>query len=152
MVPPCTLPAKFAVSGVIRTVIVSWCAGRSIVRSPSRSTTPIVPTLRRNPQAGDDPRQISIATLAVSGVIATNHRVRIVALSKQRGDAGEGHMFTEVTRMWDAIVALLFDHDAFDAVFTHARNVLTGAAVVAAGLYAVHHVGDGNLHGMWNVQ
>ena len=60
-------------------------------------------------------------------------------------------MFTDVTRMWDAIVALLFDHDAFDAVFTHARNVLTGAAVVAAGLYAVHHVGDGNLHGMWNV-
>jgi hypothetical protein len=30
MVPPWTLPAKFAMSGVISTVIDSWCFGESI--------------------------------------------------------------------------------------------------------------------------
>jgi len=33
MAPPCTLPEKLAVSGVIRTVMVSWWAGRSIAVS-----------------------------------------------------------------------------------------------------------------------
>jgi hypothetical protein len=28
--PPCTLPEKLAVSGVINTVMESWCEGRSI--------------------------------------------------------------------------------------------------------------------------
>ncbi len=31
MVAPCTLPAKFAVSGIIRTVIESWWEGWSTV-------------------------------------------------------------------------------------------------------------------------
>src|SRR3546814_5509453 len=30
MAPPCTFPEKLAVSGVIKTVIVNWCAGRSM--------------------------------------------------------------------------------------------------------------------------
>jgi hypothetical protein len=61
-------------------------------------------------------------------------------------------MFTQLAKLWEGIVAELFDKEGFDAVFTHARNVLTGAAVVAAGLYAVHHVG-GNVAftGLWNV-
>ena len=50
-------------------------------------------------------------------------------------------MFTQLAKIWEGVVAQLFDKESFDAVFTHARNVLTGAAVVAAGLYAVHHVG-----------
>jgi hypothetical protein len=33
MFPPCTLPEKFAVSGVIRTVMVSWWAGRVMASS-----------------------------------------------------------------------------------------------------------------------
>ena len=60
-------------------------------------------------------------------------------------------MFMRLTRILEGIVAELFDKDGFDAVFAHARNVLTGAAVVAAGLYAVRHVGDIALPGPWNV-
>ena len=61
-------------------------------------------------------------------------------------------MFTQLAKIWEGVVAQLFDKESFDAVFTHARNVLTGAAVVAAGLYAVHHVGgDVPLTGPWNV-
>jgi hypothetical protein len=33
--PPWTLPAKFAMSGVIGTVIVSWCLGISVVEPSS---------------------------------------------------------------------------------------------------------------------
>jgi len=38
MVPPCTLPAKFAMSGVISTVIASWWLGRFIVSNVIRNS------------------------------------------------------------------------------------------------------------------
>ena len=60
-------------------------------------------------------------------------------------------MFTQLAKIWEGVAAELFDKEGFDAVFTHARNVLTGAAVVAAGVYAVHHVGDANQSGVWNL-
>jgi hypothetical protein len=60
-------------------------------------------------------------------------------------------MFMQLAKIWEGIAAELFDREGFDALFMHARNVLTGAAVVAAGVYAVHHVGDPGLVGMWNL-
>jgi len=56
-----------------------------------------------------------------------------------------------LTRARESLIEELFDNDGLTAVFTHARNVLTGAAVLAAGLYAVHHIGNSPLPGMWTV-
>jgi len=60
-------------------------------------------------------------------------------------------MLEQVKQLWEAAVTQVFDKEGLDAIFTHARNVLTGAAVVAAGLYAVNHVGEGHLSGMMGV-
>lgn len=54
-------------------------------------------------------------------------------------------------RARESLIEELFDNDGLTAVFTHARNVLTGAAVLAAGLYAVYHIGNSPLPGMWTV-
>lgn len=54
-------------------------------------------------------------------------------------------------RARQSLIEELFDNDGLTAVFTHARNVLTGAAVLAAGFYAVHHIGTTQLPGMWTV-
>ena len=54
-------------------------------------------------------------------------------------------------RARQSLVEELFDNDGLTAVFTHARNVLTGAAVLAAGFYAAHHIGATQLPGMWTV-
>src|SRR5262249_35710557 len=45
----------------------------------------------------------------------------------------------------------LFDEAGLDTVFQHARNVLSGTVIVAAGLYAAHHLGPSLLPGMWTV-
>ena len=54
-------------------------------------------------------------------------------------------------RAHQSLVEELFDNDGLTAVFTHARNVLTGAAVLAAGFYAAHHIGTTQIPGMWTV-
>jgi len=58
---------------------------------------------------------------------------------------------TWLKRLWDSLAAELFDNEGLSTVFLHARNVLTGAAIVAAGLYAVNHVDTRDLRGMWTV-
>ena len=45
----------------------------------------------------------------------------------------------------------IFDNEGLEAIFTHARNVLTGAAVVAAGLYAASHFGAKPMPGTWTL-
>jgi hypothetical protein len=60
-------------------------------------------------------------------------------------------MMTATKRAWRRVKVELFDRDGLSTVFLHARNLLTGAAVVAAGLYAVHHLGNKQLAGMWTV-
>jgi len=60
-------------------------------------------------------------------------------------------MLTSIKRGCRELLTELFDRNGLDTVFAHARNVLTGAAVIAAGMYAVSHVGTGNLRGMWTV-
>jgi hypothetical protein len=45
----------------------------------------------------------------------------------------------------------LFDENGLNTVFLHARNVLSGTVIVAAGLYAAHHLGSSDLPGMWTV-
>jgi len=45
----------------------------------------------------------------------------------------------------------LFDEDGLNTVFQHARNVLSGTLIVAAGLYAAHHLGGPPVPGMWTV-
>ncbi|HKX42149.1 MAG TPA: hypothetical protein VJO99_13395 [Burkholderiaceae bacterium] len=61
-------------------------------------------------------------------------------------------MLAHIKQILEAVVTQVFDKAGLEALFMHARNVLTGAAVVAAGLYAVHHVGDEHLRGLWNVR
>ena len=60
-------------------------------------------------------------------------------------------MLGQVKQVWEAVVTQVFDKAGLEAIFTHARNVLTGAAVVAAGLYAVKHVGNERLGGLLSV-
>ena len=57
-----------------------------------------------------------------------------------------------VRAKWRAVVNELFENEGLSTVFSHARNVLTGTAVVAAGMYAAQHVNTGHLQGMWTVQ
>lgn len=52
---------------------------------------------------------------------------------------------------WNELSTELFDEDGLTTVFTHARNVVTGAAVIAAGMYAAHHLQTGPMRGMWTV-
>lgn len=52
---------------------------------------------------------------------------------------------------WRDLITEMFDREGLDTVFSHARNVLTGAAIVAAGMYAANHIGGGPKHGMWQV-
>ena len=51
-------------------------------------------------------------------------------------------MWNASRRLWRDLAAELFDRDGLDTVFSHARNVLTGAAIIAAGLYAARHLED----------
>jgi hypothetical protein len=60
-------------------------------------------------------------------------------------------MLEQIKQVWEATVTQVFDKAGLEAVFAHARNVLTGAAVVAAGLYAVNHVGHERLGGLLSV-
>ena len=60
-------------------------------------------------------------------------------------------MLEQVKQLWEAVVTLVFDKEGLEAIFMHARNVLTGAAVVAAGLYAVNHVGNERLGGLLGI-
>jgi len=50
------------------------------------------------------------------------------------------------------IVKGVLDNEGLETIFTHARNVLTGAAVLAAGMYAVNHFSTNRLPGMWNLR
>jgi hypothetical protein len=83
--------------------------------------------------------------------IRARRRAGIVPITASPLPARESPMHTRIRKAWKAVFTQVFDKEGLDAIFLHARNVLTGAAVVAAGLYAVHHVGDGNLRGMWKV-
>lgn len=60
-------------------------------------------------------------------------------------------MLEQVKQVWEAVVTQVFDRAGLEAIFMHARNVLTGAAVVAAGLYAVKHVGNERLGGLLGI-
>lgn len=60
-------------------------------------------------------------------------------------------MVTWAKQTWRDLAAELFDNDGINTVFLHARNLLTGAAVMAAGLYSMHHFEDKHLAGMWSV-
>ena len=54
-------------------------------------------------------------------------------------------------RAWHELATRMFDNDGINTVFLHARNLLTGAAVMAAGLYSTNHLEDKHLAGMWTV-
>ena len=46
----------------------------------------------------------------------------------------------------------LFEHEGLAILFQHARNLLTSAMVIAAGLYAMHHLRSSQLPGMGTVR
>jgi hypothetical protein len=60
-------------------------------------------------------------------------------------------MVTETKRVWRQVAEELFEREGLSTLFLHARNLLTGAAVIAAGLYASHHLENKQLVGMWSV-
>lgn len=60
-------------------------------------------------------------------------------------------LYLRLQRFWSHLAVELFEEDGLSAVFTHARNVLTGAAVIAAGLYAARHLEKAGVPGMWKV-
>lgn len=43
----------------------------------------------------------------------------------------------------------LFEQDGLSTVFGHARNVLSGTVIIAAGLFAVHHKAAHTVPGTW---
>jgi len=45
----------------------------------------------------------------------------------------------------------LFDQEGLSTVFQHARNVLSGTMIIAAGMYAAHHLGASPLPGTWTL-
>lgn len=49
------------------------------------------------------------------------------------------------------LVNELFDEEGLATIFQHARNLLTSAMLLAAGLYAAHHVEQPLPPGMWTV-
>jgi hypothetical protein len=59
--------------------------------------------------------------------------------------------YFRLRHFWRRLVVELFEEDGLAAVFTHARNVLTGTALIAAGLYAARHFEKAGLPGMWKV-
>jgi hypothetical protein len=61
-------------------------------------------------------------------------------------------MVTWSKQVWSQLSTELFDNEGLSTVFQHARNVLTCAAVVGAGVYAVHHMEQSRqMAGMWSV-
>ena len=52
---------------------------------------------------------------------------------------------------WRRLATELFEEQGLSAVFTHARNVLTGTLIVAAGLYAMHHPHAAPSFSQWTV-
>jgi hypothetical protein len=51
---------------------------------------------------------------------------------------------------WRELWTELFDRDGLSELFTHARNVLTGTVIVAAGVYASRHDAAA-APGLWGV-
>jgi hypothetical protein len=64
---------------------------------------------------------------------------------------GAGADGTPPRSAWHALATELFENEGLGTVFAHARNVLTGTAVVAAGLYAIQHSRAGQWPAMWTV-
>jgi hypothetical protein len=60
-------------------------------------------------------------------------------------------MLTRAREFWHDLATEMFDQNGLDTFFAHARNVLTGTLIVAAGMYAAHQLGDAQLPGMWTV-
>jgi hypothetical protein len=54
-------------------------------------------------------------------------------------------------RGWRELSDELFERDGLSTVFQHARNVLSGAMIVAAGLYAAHHLDTSAVPFAWTV-
>jgi hypothetical protein len=53
--------------------------------------------------------------------------------------------------LWSDLATELFDQKGLDTVFSHARNVVTGAVIVAAGTCATHYSGNTPLPGGWSL-
>ena len=60
--------------------------------------------------------------------------------------------WTQLKRTSRNLVREIFDNEGLETIFMHARNVLTGAAVMAAGMYAASHLSTHGLPGMWNLR
>jgi hypothetical protein len=56
-----------------------------------------------------------------------------------------------VREMQCAVAHELFEEDGLNVMFQHARNVLSGTMIIAAGMYATHHLGASPLPGMWTL-
>lgn len=52
---------------------------------------------------------------------------------------------------WRDLARELFDDQGLGTVFNHARNVITGTVIIAAGLFAAHHPLQAQTLAMWTV-
>ncbi|WP_157271606.1 hypothetical protein [Azohydromonas aeria] len=60
-------------------------------------------------------------------------------------------MTDALKEFWCDLATELFDQKGLETVFSHARNVVTGAVIVAAGTCATHYGGDTPLPGGWSL-
>ena len=60
--------------------------------------------------------------------------------------------WTRVKQTSRGLVREIFENEGLETIFMHARNVLTGAAVMAAGMYAASHLSTHGMLGMWNLR
>jgi len=54
--------------------------------------------------------------------------------------------------LWQHLGAELFEREGLSTLFQHARNVLSGSLIIAAGLYASHHRPRLPAPALWTVQ
>jgi len=53
--------------------------------------------------------------------------------------------------LWRDLSDELFERDGLSVVFQHARNVLSGTVILAAGMYAAHHLNASQVPFTWTV-
>lgn len=77
------------------------------------------------------------------------HIAEAVREAQLRERIAAGARWTRETRR--GIAHELFEDEGLNTVFQHARNMLSGSLIVAAGIYAAHHIGSSQLPGLWTV-
>jgi hypothetical protein len=98
-------------------------------------------------QAGPKPDRNRTTCLHALPSLAASAAGRVQP-GRRRKDAAMTEWLKE---LWCELATELFDQKGLDTVFSHARNVVTGAVIVAAGTCATHYGGSTSLPGGWSI-